>query len=762
MVLYYLKIAYRNLINNKIRTTIAIIGLAVGICLFSFCLYLVRYKFDKIKQIPRYEQIGTLSAEGKSIWKGGFDLPEIKRLFDANISGIKSICAFRPWINDIYMFQQTGNTESSFFVYTAYADSAFFRVFSLNLTHGSVKNIFSLPNSVVLTEKLAQKIYADTDPIGKTVKRGDEIFTIRGIVKDLEASNPDGESEMIHCVLPEDKIECALAPYLLTDGTSPEKINQYLKESGFYFNEGEKLLPKIEMIADKKMQQEDYAVMLVGALVLLTGLINYFSFSIGMFYNRAKSLLLQVCLGAGSKQLFALIFVELSLFMALATFVSYCLCEIGAPMIFDRMNQVSNNAFHFDLDLFFFHQLQYFAALMIVIAIISALAVRKLMQNPVMRGLRGGWINVGKHTLRNVMLGLQFFICFLFLGFASIMQMQFNKLQNNMFSSFPQEEQQRTFVVPLDLPQLIGLEDQVCRELAESGAVEEIMTAAVPIQNSEEHIFWADSVNRIHFAVVEASSNFAAFIGLPMLQGEIPDSRQTVVVSRDIALFLDKNGHNGHISINNKDYPVSGVVESTSVRMKNSHSNLIIRIPNKPQYCYIKSVGGKEKEVLQHITATLKKRIPDTLDLQITTFDKSIIAEAEIIPILLNILSLMTLVCIIMVSMGVFAAITLDTEHKQKEVAIRKINGATFTDIVMLFSKLYVKLLSGSFIVALPLLWISSSFLLSHFAYRINVNNPLLWAGLLLSVFIMVTLIVFYRLVWIARLNPAKVIKSGE
>lgn len=116
------------------------------------------------------------------------------------------------------------------------------------------------------------------------------------------------------------------------------------------------------------------------------------------------------------------------------------------------------------------------------------------------------------------------------------------------------------------------------------------------------------------------------------------------------------------------------------------------------------------------------------------------------------------IVSIILTLLGVYSSITLDTERRQKEVAIRKVNGAGVSQIILLFARLYIILLTGSAVLAFPLLYL----VLIQWKRMYTVffdYGFFFWVGIFMSVAAVTTLTVIFRILRIARQNPAEVIK---
>ena len=115
--------------------------------------------------------------------------------------------------------------------------------------------------------------------------------------------------------------------------------------------------------------------------------------------------------------------------------------------------------------------------------------------------------------------------------------------------------------------------------------------------------------------------------------------------------------------------------------------------------------------------------------------------------------------CLIITLLGVYSAITLDTERRQKEVAIRKVNGAGLKEIIALFARLYIWLLGISAIFAFPIVFAILQMWKQMYLVFFN-HGILYWGGILLGVTAITALTVIFRILKIARINPAKIIKS--
>lgn len=176
-------------------------------------------------------------------------------------------------------------------------------------------------------------------------------------------------------------------------------------------------------------------------------------------------------------------------------------------------------------------------------------------------------------------------------------------------------------------------------------------------------------------------------------------------------------------------------------------------------YCYVKCYEGQTEAVGASVERILRRMLPESVDVSLSTMMDDIRQEHAYEFKLRGIVLFMAAVCLLIVLLGIYSAITLDTERRRKEVAIRKINGAGVRQIVWLFARFYMLLVVLTAAVALPL----AAYLLNLYS-RMYISfvelGVLFYGGLILFVALLVTAVVYVRIRNIARVNPAEVIKS--
>ena len=119
------------------------------------------------------------------------------------------------------------------------------------------------------------------------------------------------------------------------------------------------------------------------------------------------------------------------------------------------------------------------------------------------------------------------------------------------------------------------------------------------------------------------------------------------------------------------------------------------------------------------------------------------------------------IVSIIITLLGVYSSITLDTERRQKEVAIRKVNGAGMSHIIWLFARLYITLLMVTAALSFPLVYLVLQLWKQIYTVFFNCGFWF-WTGIFISVAMITALTIWFRILKIARVNPVESIKMNR
>ena len=203
MVKNYLKIAWRNLMKNKVFSFINIFGLTVGLaCCMLISLYIINeLSYDKYhKNAKDLYQLGTIFIKpGEEIrpedWSANTPAP-MAALMKQEFPEIRETTRLLGLFTEdktLLQYKENNSDVKSFYETKGYlADSTFFRLFTYNFTEGDAATALNNPNTVVLSEEIAKKIFGNKPALNKIIHissstNGDSNYTVTGVFKPFNA-----------------------------------------------------------------------------------------------------------------------------------------------------------------------------------------------------------------------------------------------------------------------------------------------------------------------------------------------------------------------------------------------------------------------------------------------------------------------------------------------------------------------------------------------------------------------------------------------
>ncbi len=173
MLSNYFKIAWRSIWHNKVYSLINIVGLAVGLTVVMLIMLYVQddLTFDRFhtKQSQIYRIVQDQMDGSDKVRKIGNTGFVQGPTFKDEVAEIGQFCRIKNGWNTIVKKDKEGLEEN-----LLYVDTAFFSMFSFQVLAGSTAKALTNPDQVVITDKIAQKYFGSSDPIGQTIQIGDE------------------------------------------------------------------------------------------------------------------------------------------------------------------------------------------------------------------------------------------------------------------------------------------------------------------------------------------------------------------------------------------------------------------------------------------------------------------------------------------------------------------------------------------------------------------------------------------------------------
>ena len=791
MITHYLKVAIRNLLKYKTQNLISIVGLAVGLFCFCICFYISRFVGSVDKCFENYERIADIyvTDEKGEIWSGvsGKMLPHLQQRTWNGVEGFTLLSFVEKGEYNLI----GKNDELLPYELTAMETDSFYnKVFTPTLICGNWEEVANNRNSMVLTRHAAKRMFGnESHAIGKQFTshnryiRGTTTYTVRAVIEDLPENtsmnfmrtvdllkvNDDGGYE----AFPTPDFTGYYIYALLNENYSAQQLNEAFNQAKYTFRMfgGDNTICSRPLGKDFNNSQIANMMALitaiVGLLILLAASLNFFHFQTGSFLNRGREFSIRKILGNNTSGLFWMQFIQITIVILAATLISGCLIELASPFL-------SISLFRFSVQMtkeeLLPHLMQYMGGLLGLCALVAfgiALYIRRATMRISLHGL--GNTN-GKKRLRNTLLGVQFFICWLFVAMATALYLQSEKTSSALFDTLTRQEKENIISVPFEYSFLKPEDRQVIiNNIRQHAGIKDILITDEQMVSSSMTSM-SDSLNSEKdrpVRIMGVTTNFAKFLNVG-LEGQDLRHNKEIWIDRKLANQMGGNAIGKSLYDYRKNaFTITGIIDNVSNYVyadgygeaDYGQVYFLIDEAESGQYAFVKCYPNKTEEVRAWIEQKLREALPSSVEPKISTLLKDIEYYQSLENNLKGIILFFSIVCLVITLLGVYSAITLDTERRQKEVAIRKVNGAGLKEIILLFTRLYLWMLSISFVIAAPIIYL----ILQQWKqmYLVFFNDGILyWGGILLGVTIITALTVIFRILKIARINPATIIKS--
>lgn len=378
-----------------------------------------------------------------------------------------------------------------------------------------------------------------------------------------------------------------------------------------------------------------------------------------------------------------------------------------------------------------------------------------------------GLSQTGNKFADSYLLGIQFFICWIFVAFTVALYMQAEKTESTLFNTLTEKEKANILSFSIDYMFMKNEEKLALIErISKFSGVQDKLLADISylkgISGTGMQMEKGNPESSFEVNVMNVSTNFFQFMNIPLLSGHTLKAKEDLVVDKTWAERQKKDPLGTILYNYSESYTICGICGDFIANVYNQSPGFVF-LPSDFNYyvghCYLKCEPGKTAEIKKMIEKTLQETLPESIHPQVTTLQEDIYEAQATENKLKGIILFFSIVSLLITLLGVYSTITLDTERRQKEVAIRKVNGAGLKQIILLFARLYIRLLTVSAVIAFPFIYIVIQ--MWKKAYIVFFNDGIIyWAGIFIGITFITALTVLFRILRIARINPAEVIKN--
>lgn len=796
MIFNYIKIAWRNLVKQKLFSLINISGLAVGLAVCMMIMMYVAHEtsYDRfhtnadrifnphasIKMGGNTMSIAYMSYEAASI---------IKQRQPAVENYMRTMAYFRPVIASNPALPDARFSETKLL----FADEGFFKFFSFKLLAGQADNVLDRPFTVVISKEMAHKYFGMQNPIGKTITlKTDSAYTYQ--VTGIAENTPSNSSIAFNFVtsnLSLLKMKEA-SNYLGTKEISFGNFNVYLLLN--HASDSSALRKNLDLMAkkDKTFDDVHYSLApitdthlknnfgdssnikylkifpLVAILILLLALVNYMSLSTARATLRAKEVGVRKVSGASRKTIAMQFYVESTLFATLSFVIGYLLCYTFKPWFLNILQLKIDNSFLYSTQVL----VMLFVLLIITIVVAGSYPSLVLSAfNPVVT-LKGKMSKkAGGVTVRKVFTTLQFTISVVLIicGIVIDRQLYFFRHADTGIN--------RENVIMIPVNNGFGANYPTFKkDIQALAGIENVATSRYGMFQG----FDMNSINgktKDDYTMISALSvdeNFMSALGLKWKYAPVPGQNlggvnQVVINEKAIEkLHLQANPVGTYITSGEQKFKIIGVLKNfnySSMQSEITALGLFIAPGNTPFWGRVGcNLFARIKphtnlpSLLNKMQGIYKKYDQDT-PFNYTFMDDAFNAQYKAEDRLASIFGVFTYITIILATLGLFGLAAFTIEQRTKEIGVRKVLGASLASINTLLSVDFLKLVVLAIVIASPIAWWAMHGWLQGFAYRITIS----WwmfaaAGFVAVITALVT--VSYHAIKAGIANPVESLRS--
>ena len=763
MLKNYLKIAFRNLLRNKLFSVLNIMGLVIGMVACLLILQYVRFEMSYDTSFKNADNIFRISnddyQEGRLAQRSSTSYINIGRMMINDFPEVQKQTSIRRFRASTMSYKQNSFKEKELYL----VDPSFLDVFSLRLLKGDRAKALSQPLSIVVTQTMAKKYFGREDPMGKTVVfNGRRNFKVTGVVEDAPADSHFDYSCLIsnhrlRKVYKERNFEWAWSNFhvyvLASPGTTAAQLEAKLPSIN------KKYLDPVdaEMVKFRARKLTDlhllpgydaslssgnnansiYLLLLIAIFILLIAWINYINLATARATDRAREVGIRKVIGAYRRQLIVQFLGESFLINLLAVLLTVFLVDFLSPLFV----QFTGKAMQFNM----WQSTEFwliFGAIFILGVLLSGLYPAFVLSRfkPV-TVLKGKIIRSPKGiALRKGLTLFQFAASFLLIGgtLAVYQQLSYMRSKDVGFKI------DKTLIVegPRILDSTFGTRIKAfinnTRQLSQ---VQSLTTSScIPSQRFSANISGIKVKGQPGDGFLQnlawVDAQYIPAYGLKLLAGRNfsaknkNDFQKSVIINASAAKML---GFSPQDIVNKRlicdieddisDYKIVGVIDDYHQKsFKEAAAPLVLHYrPITREYFSIKLRTSDMPAAIAAVKGLYAKSYPkDTFEYYF--LDVAYNAQYQADQRFGKMFALFSGLAIFVACMGLFGLASFTLLQRTKEVGIRKVLGASSQSLMLMLLRDFLKPVLLASLLALPIMYWGVTEWLKNFAYRMNIN----------------------------------------
>jgi putative ABC transport system permease protein len=808
MIQNYLKIAWRNLRKHSFYSFLNIFGLSLGL---ASCLLITLYVVEELSYDRFFENADRIYRIDADIKFGG---PEMKLAVASDPMGftlkrdypqVEAVTRLRE--RGSYLVRRSENADNLTESFVVFADSTFFDVFSIPLLAGDPKAALIEPNTLVLSERDAEKYFGKESPIGRTLLLDNEqTYRVTGVMQNIPSNSHISSLNMLLSMATlEESSENSWGSHnfntyvVLREGVDyrafeknfETMLKKYvapwvqsimgatmedLEKSGNYLRYSLMPLTDIHLHSDRVAElgvngniQYVSIFSIVAIFLLLIACVNFMNLATARSANRAREVGVRKALGSERSSLVSQFLTE----SMLLSYISLGLALVLAFLTIPLFNQLAAKEISIPVS-----SVPFWLILVLMGAVVGILAGSYpaffLSGFKTIKVLKGTLATEGKGGyLRNTLVVFQFMISVMLIIGTLVIYRQLNYIQSKSLG-YNKEQ-----VLIIDNGNALGTQKEAFRqEMLALPNVESITNShflPTPSSRSDSPLFPEGEMMQdkaVSMQYWRVDEDYAKTLGLKILKGrffsrDFPSDSTAIVLNEEAVRMLgyaDPIGKRvvtfGDIQTKEKVfYTIIGVVQNFHYESLRKNIGALNMTLGRDGGMF--AVRLKTDDVLNSISkaeVTWKQMAPGQpfeYRFMNQDFDSTYRAEQRVGRIFIT----FALLSILIGCLGLFGLAAFTAERRTKEIGVRKVLGASVGNIATMLSRDFLKLVLIAILIATPVAWYGMKQWLADFAYKTDLQ----WwvfalAGVLAIAIALLT--VSFQSIKAALMNPVKSLRS--
>lgn len=808
-----LKIALRSLFKQKVYTSINVAGLAVGIASCLLIMLYVQHEFSYDKFFQDHERIYRMVLERKypnhstyyAIIPHSFEgiinkeFPEVEAT--TNVFGFNNFTlSYKNERDEVKQFDEE---------FVLASDTSFLRMFSFTLLKGDRNTALAQANEIVITQALAQRYFGNEECIGKILTAGEQSFKVIGLLESLPENSHFKFSAIVSIstypfARRENFTSFSVFTYLkLRQGATPENVEakmpavvdkyaaaqiernlgkswaDYTKEgNGYrYFLQSVQSIHLNPINLEGQMKSPGnntsvYIMIAVAVLILIIACINFMNLATARSAERSKEVGVRKVMGSFRQQLINQFLTE----SFILSFVGVLLAVLMLYGLLPYFNELTGKQLTLP---FTFSSVSVVLAIALLVGLLAGSYPAFILSsfNPVI-------VLKGKFTgsqsgkwIRNGLVVFQFWISIMLIIGTLVIQKQmkfmsekslgFNKEQVMVVErAFVLGDQSRTMIEEFRrLPEVVGASGSFAMpgqegdffgiQFQPEGSSEILTTKSMVVADQLPEVLGMDLLEGRWFAEDTNDS-------LHLILNEAAVKVLGIENPIGSTLMEVRDGQNGNIFLPIK---VIGVVRDFNFMSLRDEVTPLVLQSNESygggasQYIAVRLKSGQIQQGIKAIEAKWKALAPEQ-SFKFSFLDQNLAAQYASEKQSGKLFVIFSGLAIFVSCIGLFALSAYITSLRTKEIGVRKVLGSSVSEVVILLSTDFTKMILLAFVLAAPVAWyVMENWWLQNFAFRIPIDAGIfVLAGV--SALLIAWLTVSYQSIKAAIQNPITALRS--